>query len=44
MSRGIEIYYKLIHSDNDTVTYGYSGADINKDFDKEFLLKYQLML
>lgn len=30
MSRGITIYYKLMSKDNDKVTYGYSGANINK--------------
>ena len=44
MSKGISIYYKLIGSDNDKLTYGYSGADTNKEYDKESLLKYDGMI
>lgn len=40
MSRGISIYYKLISEDSDKVTYGYSGANINKEYDEKNLLDY----
>lgn len=40
MSRGISIYYKLISSDINKLTYGYSGADINKEYDKGSLITY----
>lgn len=40
MSRGITIYYKLLQKDNDKVIYGYSGANINKEFDEKYLLAY----
>lgn len=40
MSRGISIYYKLIKEDELCLLYGYSGADINKEYDKDLLLKY----
>lgn len=40
MSRGISIYYKLLNSDENKLTYGYSGADISKKYDKNSLLAY----
>lgn len=40
MSRGISIYYKLIKEDELCLLYGYSGADINKEYDKDLLFKY----
>lgn len=40
MSRGISIYYKLINSDTSKLTYGYSGADLNKGYDEQSLLAY----
>ncbi|HEY9059941.1 MAG TPA: hypothetical protein VIO64_05460 [Pseudobacteroides sp.] len=40
MSRGISIYYKLIKEDDLCVLYGYSGVDVNKEYDKDLLLKY----
>lgn len=40
MSSGISIYYKLISEDNDKVTYGYSGANINLEYDEKNLLEY----
>lgn len=40
MSRGISIYYKLIKEDELCLLYGYSGADINKEYDKDLMLNY----
>lgn len=40
MSRGISIHYKLMKEDDLYLLYGYSGADINKEYDKDLLLKY----
>jgi hypothetical protein len=40
MSRGILIYYKLISSENNKLIYGYSGANINKEYDERYLLEY----
>jgi|GEM_PF-1956158 len=40
MSRGISIYYKLLSSDKNKLRYGYSGADINREYNKNSLLAY----
>lgn len=40
MSKGISIYYKLISQDLDKLIYGYSGANINKEYDKKYLLSF----
>jgi hypothetical protein len=40
MSVGIEIYYKLLDTDKDKLLYGYSGANINKEYNEKNLLLY----
>lgn len=40
MSVGIEIYYKLLNAGKDVLLYGYSGANINKEYNKKDLLLY----
>ena len=40
MSRGIEVYYKLVSIDKEKITYGYSGANINKEYELIKLLDY----
>lgn len=40
MSKGISIFYKLIELGKPKVIYGYSGANINKEYDYNDLLDY----
>ena len=40
MSRGICIYYQLKREEGSKLVYGYSGVDLNKEYDKNKILSY----
>ncbi len=40
MSIGISVFYKLIEEKDLCLLYGYSGADINREYDKDLLLNH----